>query len=384
MTICHRFQSMIFVKMKIINFDNNATTTVSKDVLEKITEVYNCCGNSSSNHKLGRKSAMIIEDARQELSDSLNASNYEIYFTSGGTEANNMAFFSDKYDAILFSKIEHSSVYNTRPENSSIIEFDIDHNCQANIEDIKRKVTEFKGKNFLLSLMYANSETGAIQNIKEVAKIVHSCGGLIHSDLVQAFGKIDIDLEDLNLDFASVSAHKINGPQGVGALIVRRGIDIKPLIYGGGHERGKRSGTLNTPGIAGFGEACKKVKEKLQQNENVRTIRDYLENEIKNIAKNDIMIFAGNAPRVANTCYMSLKNSDSQTALIFFDLKNIMISAGSACSSGSTKPSRVLEAMKIPKEFLGSMRISLCSDNTIEEAKEFIETFKEFYHNTRK
>ena len=164
---------MIFAKMEIINFDNNSTTKVSEAVLARMLEVYKFSYNPSSTHTLGRRAAMMVEGARQDLSDVLNAQNYEIFFTSGGTEANNMALFGDNYDAILYTKIEHSSVYNTRPKGCKIIEFGVNKDGVVDLADLEKKLEECKGKNFLVSIMHANSETGAIQPIKEAAKLVH-------------------------------------------------------------------------------------------------------------------------------------------------------------------------------------------------------------------
>ncbi len=366
---------------KIINFDNNATTKISTQVLEKMNKAYRYGYNMSSGHFLGRKANMMVENARQNLKDVLNAENYDVYFTSGGTEGNNMVFFGDDYDAILFSKIEHSSVYNTRPKGTEIKELEVDENGVVKLEDLQKKVEKLKGKNFLVSLMYANSESGAIQPLKEAAKIVHQNGGVIHSDMVQACGKIKVDLEDLNIDFACISAHKINGPQGVGAVFARRGFDIRPLIYGGGQEGGKRSGTVNTAGVVGFGEAILHINEKIAKLEEVRKIRDYIENEAQNFAGDDLVIFSKNVARTPNTSFMALRGANGQTQLIHYDLKGIMVSAGSACSSGSVKPSRVLEGMKVEKDFFSPVRISLCEDNNIEEAKTFIEAFKELKRN---
>ncbi len=370
--------------MEIINFDNNATTKVSQAVLNKMIEVYGFSYNPSSTHTLGRRAAMIVECARQDISDVLNAANYEIFFTSGGTEANNMALFGDNYDKIFYTKIEHSSIYNTRPKNCEIIEFGVDSNGVVDLADLEKKLENCKGKNFLVSIMLANSETGAIQPLVEAAKLVHQKGGLIHSDMVQAFGKIKVDLEELNVDFATISSHKINGPQGAGAILVRRGLDIQPIIFGGGQERGKRNGTVNVAGVAGFGEASCHVNEKIAKMEEVRAIRDFIESEVKKIAGENLVIFSQNVARSPNTSFMAIKNSNSQTALIHFDLNKIMVSAGSACSSGSVKPSRVLECMQVAPEFLNAVRVSLCPENTRAEAEKFIAVFKEFYDKVKK
>ncbi|HLD76689.1 MAG TPA: cysteine desulfurase family protein [Rickettsiales bacterium] len=371
--------------MELINFDNNATTKIAPTVLIKMNEIYGFSYNPSSTHSLGRRAAMLVEGARLDLSDALNATNYDIFFTSGGTEANNMALFGDNYDVILYSKIEHSSVYNTRPRNAVIIEFGVDKNGVVDLTDLERKLDEnCKGKNFLVSIMLANSETGAIQPVKEATKLIHQKGGLIHSDMVQAFGKIKIDLEDLNVDFATISSHKINGPQGAGAIFVRHGIDIQPIIFGGGQERGKRNGTLNVAAIVGFGEAAKMVEEKIMKMEEVCKIRDFIESEVAKIAGDNVIFFSQNVKRTPNTSFMALKNADSQTQMIHFDLNKIMVSAGSACSSGSVKPSRVLESMSVAKEFLSAIRVSLCPENTRDEAKKFVTIFEEFYNKIRK
>jgi cysteine desulfurase len=369
---------------QLINFDNNATTKVADEVLKKMIETYEFSLNPSSTHALGRKANMIVEAARMDLQDALNAANYEVFFTSGGTEANNMALFGDDYDAILFAKIEHSSIYNTRPKGADIIELEVDENGVIKIDDLSAKIAKLQGNNFLVSVMYANSENGAIQPIKEIAQIVHQKGGLMHSDMVQACGKIEIDLEDLNVDFACISAHKINGPQGNGAIFVRRGLDIKPLIYGGGQESGKRSGTQNVAGIAGFGLAAQMIKEKVQKVKKLSEIRDFIEDEVKKIAGDDVLIFAKNVARTPNTSFIALRGANGQTQMIHFDLAQIMVSAGSACSSGSVKPSRVLEAMNVSKEFLSPVRVSLGLDNTMDEAKKFVEVFKNFYDKIKK
>lgn len=370
--------------MEIINFDNNATTKLCKEALAKMVEVYGHSYNPSSGHALGRAGSMIVEDARLNLSEALVAQNYEVFFTGGGTEANNMAIFGEDYEEILFAKFEHSSIYNTRPKNAKITEIGVTKDGVIDVEELKSKIEGLSGKNFLVSLMYSNSEAGVIQPLKEVTQLVHQKGGLVHSDLVQACGKITVDLEDLNVDFASISSHKINGPQGVGALFVRRGLDIQPIIFGGGQERGKRSGTLNVAGVAGFGYCMTKLPAKLKKMDEIVKIRDFIEKEVKKIASEDVKIFGENVDRVQNTSFFALKGANSQTQMINFDLNKIMISAGSACSSGSTRPSRVIEAMNVPAEFTSAIRVSLCAENTMAEAKKFVEVFRKYYEKVSK
>ncbi len=369
--------------VNVINFDNNATTKLCKEALKYMLEVYEYSYNPSASHSLGREAAMIVENARLNASEALNGANYDVFFTGGGTEANNMALFGDDYEEILFTKFEHSSIYNTRPKGARITEIGVCEDGVIDIEELKRKIEDLKGKNFLVSVMYANSETGVIQPLKEIAQLVHQKGGLVHSDLVQACGKIEVDLEDLNVDFASVSSHKINGPQGVGALFVRRGLDIKPIIFGGGQERGKRSGSLNVAGVAGFGFCMTKLPEKLKKLEKVAKIRDFIEDEVKKMAGGNVRIFGENANRTKNTSFFALKGADSQTQMIHFDLNGIAVSGGSACSSGSTKPSRVIEAMGVDKEFTSAIRVSLCAENTMEEAKKFLEVLRNYYNKIK-
>ena len=322
---------------------------------------------------------MLVEAVRDDLRSALNAQNYDAFFTSGGTEANNMVIFSHDFSQIFRGKIEHSSVYNLRPRDAEIIDIKTDANGIINLQDLQEKLAKNSGKNFLVSLMLANNETGAIQPVKEAARIVHQNGGLIHSDLVQAFGKIEIDLEDLNIDFATVSSHKINGPQGVGAVLVRRGIDMRPLIFGGGHEKGKRAGTLNIAAIAGFGVALKLLPQRISKLQEIQQIRDFIESELKKIAGENVRIFSENVPRLANTSFIAIRDGDAQTQLIHFDLNQIMVSSGAACSSGTVAESRILQAMNVEKEFLGAIRISLDLSNTRAEAEKFISIWKEFY-----
>lgn len=366
--------------MQIIYFDNNATTKLDKEVLSKMNEIYQLPLNASSIHSLGQKGNEIVENARNSLKELLNANNYEVIFTGTSTEATNNAIQCCKADKILFSAIEHAATYNCRPNGKKIIEFNALQSGIVDIEDLAKKLDEIEDSNFLVSIMLANSECGAIQPVAEIAKLVHQKGGLIHCDIVQAVGKIEVDLEKLNVDFSTISAHKINGPQGVGALLVRKGLEISPLIFGGGQEKNKRAGTTNVAGIAGFGEACKLAKAKPQKYKEVEKLRDYLEATILEIAGKEVKIFGKEANRLPNTSYLALEYADSQAQVINFDVNGICVSGGSACSSGSTKASRVLKAMKATPNFIDSaIRVSLSIDNTKEEVEQFIKVWSEFY-----
>jgi cysteine desulfurase len=365
--------------MQMIYLDYNSTTKLASEALAKMNEVYQLPLNNSSSHQLGRKATKLVEDARQELKNLINAQNYEVIFTGSSTEATNMLMFGTDVKKIVFCEFEHSAVYNCRPENKEIIEVKALKNGLIDIEDFKNKIANLNG-NFLASVMLANNETGAIQPIEEIAKLVHQKGGLLHCDIVQAVGKIAVDLEKLNVDFASISAHKINGPQGVGALFIRKGLDVKPLIHGGKQEKSKRAGTTNIAGISGFGEACKLAAKKINLYENVKNLRDFLESEIKKITNEDTMIFSQEITRLPNTSYIATKNADSQTQLINFDLNGICVSAGAACSSGALTASRILKAMDIEPAFSTSaIRVSLGTETTKDEIEKFIKVWSDFY-----
>jgi cysteine desulfurase len=365
--------------------DHNATTKLAPEALAKMNEVYQLPLNNSSTHQLGRQGASLVEGSRHNLKKLLNAQNYEVTFTSSSTEATNNVMFGTAADKILFCGIEHSSVFNCRPEHKKIIEIAALENGLIDVEDLKNQLEKLDDANFLVSAMLANNETGAIQPIIEIAKLVHQKGGLLHCDIVQAVGKIEVDLEKLNVDFASISAHKINGPQGVGALLTRKGLEIKPLIFGGKQEKSKRAGTVNVAGIAGFGVACELAAQKISQYQNVQKLRDFLENEIAKIGGGDVKIFSQKVSRLPNTSYIALKNANAQTQLINFDLNGICVSAGPACSSGTTsEESRILKVMNIAPEFSKSaIRVSLGKDTTLQEIEKFIIVWNNFYQKTK-
>ncbi len=370
--------------MQIIYFDHNSTTKLEPRVLDKMQETYQLPLNSSSTHQLGQKANGLVENARDQLKKILNAKNYEVIFTGSATESINTVISGSEAKIVLFCEFEHSATYNCRPENKKIIEVNSTKSGIIDIKDLEEKLQNIKEPNFLLSILFANSETGSIQPILELSKLVHQKGGLIHLDASQAAGKIAIDLEKLNVDFASLSSHKFGGPQGVGAILIRKGLDLKPLIFGGGQEKSKRSGTLNIAGIAGFGKACEIANENLTKYQNIADLRDFLENELKKIAGEDIKIFSTEVDRLPNTSYISIKNSDAQTQIMNFDLNGICISTGSACSSGTISESRTLKAMKVTPEFIkGAIRISLGKENTRDEILKFIAVFTEFYQRTK-
>jgi len=369
--------------MKPIYLDYNSTTAMSEAVIAKMNEVLQYPLNSSATHSLGRKANAIIDEAKTKITEFLNCKNYEIIFTSSATESTNTIFFGSDFSQIIMSNIEHSSVYNCRPPHLKILEISCSENGVINIDDFLKKIPQNK-ENFLVSVMACNNETGAIQPVEEIAKITHQNLGLFHCDIVQAVGKIPLDLEKLNIDYASISAHKINGPQGVGALIIRKGLDFRPLVYGGKQQKSKRAGSLNIAGIAGFGEACALSQKNLDDFQKIAILRNYLEENLKKIAKDKIKIFASNTQRLANTCFYALENVSNQTQLINFDLNNICVSAGASCSSGTISQSRILKAMNVANEFLdGAIRVSLSPQTTKNDIDYFIKIFNEFYQRIK-
>ncbi len=366
-----------------IFFDNNATTKIADEVLQAMVKTYAQPLNPSSIHYFGRTATRVSNQAREHIKKLLGAGNYQVIFTSGGTEANNLALFGFKDYQVITSEIEHPAVYNVALKKDGQV-VKVDSNCIVDIADLEVKIKSLNSKNFIVSIMLANNETGSIQSIKEIAHLTHKYGGLIHSDIIQAVGKINIDLEDLNVDMASISSHKLNGPQGVGALLVRKSLDIEPILFGSSQEGGKRPGTLNVAGCIGLGEACRLAVEKISKYQKLAELRDYLEESLQKIAGNDLTIFSKTAQRLPNTSYLATKGIDNQTQLIDLDLNNIAVSIGSACSSGSSKPSRVLGAMNVDDELAkNTIRVSLGLENTKEQVDKFIEVWSNLYNKTR-
>lgn len=371
--------------MQVTFLDHNATTKLCQEALDKMLKAYQAPLNSASAHSYGKRGHFFVEEARKEIKNLINAHSYDLIFTGSATEASNQAISKSTPKNVFFCKFEHSATFECRPKHKNITEIEITKDGLIDIEDLKAKISAITDGDFLVSLMLANNETGAIQPVKEVSKLVHQKGGLFHCDIVQALQKIDIDLEDINADFASISAHKINGPQGVGGLLVRKGLEIEPLIHGGKQENFKRAGTTNVAGIAGFGAAAKISKEKGKKYQGpVKELRDYLEKSLKEIAGDDVKFFCDNVDRLPNTSYIGMKNVDSQIQLINLDLNRICVSAGPACSSGVIQGSKVLNAMKVEKEFASSaIRVSLCDETTKDEVDYFIKVWSDFYYKIK-
>ncbi len=311
--------------------------------------------NPSAVHGYGRAARMIVEEARAEIAMLAGCRGADLVFTSGGTEANNLAL--SMFDTIITSAVEHDSVMQAAPDAKRIpvdsegrVELVALGEMLANLDNTARPRT-------LVSVMAANNETGVIQPVDEIVALAKSAGVAVHSDMVQALGKQHLDFAGLDLDFASLSAHKIGGPAGVGALLVRPGREIKSLLRGGGQEQGRRSGTENVIGIAGFGGAAKAAFEDIAHYRAMAAWRDGLEARLAS-KRNDAVLFGAGADRLGNTSCLAIGERSSETMVMALDLAGVAVSSGAACSSGKVHESHVLKAMKAGVHAGRAIRIS--------------------------
>ena len=355
--------------MQKIYLDNNATTPLHPEVLEAmlpgLRENY---GNPSSIHSFGRSARVQLDEAREKVACLINAHSSEIIFTSGGTEANNLAIlgvaFKDKEKKIITSKIEHPSVLNPcrqlAEQGVEVHYLDVDGLGRIDMDDLESQITESTA---LISLQHANSETGVLQDIKRASEIARNKGILFHTDAVQSVAKIPFDLKNYPVDLLSISAHKFYGPKGVGALYLRKGTPalFSPLC-GGNQEKKRRGGTENVAGIMGFGKACELATEKMSETSKLADLRDYFQNRVCELIPRT-ELWGDKANRLPNTLNLGFDGVEGDTLLIALDMEGVAVSTGSACSSGTGLPSPVLRAMGIPDDKINSsIRFSLgCS-----------------------
>ncbi len=366
----------------MIYLDYNATAPLHKNVIKKIQNLkFEEFGNPSSVHKIGRNSKKIVEEVRRNILSILKAKNYDLIFTSGATESNNLAikgFIKKNNIKTIFSlHTEHASVIDV-VKNLDIEKkfFNINSNGNVNLKEIEELLSK-QTSPFLVSIMFANNESGIIHPINEIAKIVRKYKGIIHCDGVQGLGKIEIDLDSLDVDLFSISSHKIGGPTGIGALLINTRNNISPEITGGGQEKNLRSGTENFLGIVGFGEAINEVNNLAKIcNSEIKNNRDLLEANLKKLS-NEIKIFGEDTNRLANTCYFAYPSMTSENQVIALDQKGICVSSGAACSSGKVEPSHVLKAMQVDEKYIHSaIRVSLGWDSTKEQIETFFNIWK--------
>ncbi len=362
--------------MQKVYLDNNATTGLDQRVLEAMIPFFvDTFGNASSIHTQGQKARAAVEEARRQVADLLGAQPQEIVFTSGGTESDNTALrgvasaLAEKGRHIVTTSIEHPAVLRTceqlSKEGFTVTHVPVGRDGIVRMDELSRALTD---QTILVSVMQVNNETGTIQPLDRISELTRERKILLHTDAVQSAGKIPVDLKALGVDLASFSAHKLHGPKGIGVLFVKRGVRFKPLLLGGSHERGRRAGTENVPGIVGVGTACELAREGLHDMDTrVRGLRDRLENTILDQIPNSVVNGSRTerAPHVSN---ISFRGVEGEALLISLDFQGIAVSTGSACSSGSLEPSHVLKALGQSSDLIhGSIRFSLSRMTTDED-----------------
>ncbi|RMF11107.1 MAG: cysteine desulfurase [Alphaproteobacteria bacterium] len=355
--------------------DYNATAPVYAAVVDAVAETFNTVGNPSSVHQAGRRARARVEAAREAVAALVGASPRNIVFTSGGTEANNMALCGLAIDRLIMTPVEHESVRQIADATGAAVEvMAVDRNGLPDLEDLDRRLAAGDGST-LVSAMLANNETGVILPVAQMARIARAHGALFHTDAIQAAGKISVDFDALGVDLMSLSAHKLGGPQGVGALVVRDNLDLRPLLRGGGQELRRRAGTENIPGIVGFGVAAKIARQHLDDMNRIAALRDRLEADIGKLVP-EAIVFGQGAPRLSNTTCVAVRGVSSETQIMALDLEGICVSAGSACSSGKVTPSHVLAAMGAGEDLARcAIRISLGWGSTSGDVERFLEVW---------
>jgi cysteine desulfurase NifS len=376
---------------KTVYLDNNATTPLSESVKKEMINAMDHYGNPSSIHDKGKITNEMINKARRHVAFSINCNPRRIIFTGGGSEANNLAIKGivysnkNKQSHIITSEIEHPSVLKTckwlEKNGCRVTYLSVDENGLLNPDDLKNSIEE---NTILVSLMHVNNETGVIQPIEELIKIAHEKNVLFHTDSVQAYGKIPLNVKELDADLITLSAHKIHGPKGVGALYVKKDIDLQPLINGGDQEFALRSGTENIIGIAGFGKASENIPEMIKKMEKIEKIRNKFEIELSSIFEK-IIINGHKKHRIPNTSNVTIPGYRGESILYSLSKRDIYFSSGSACSAGSADPSYSLIAMGLSEEEAHcSLRFSLGMDNTIDDIEYVLEEMKEIVNNSKK
>ena len=349
-----------------VYLDWNATTPLRPEARQAMAAAWDMAGNPSSVHAEGRQARRLVEGARAAISGAVGARPQDLVFTSGGTEANALALtpglrrgVGEPAQRLLVSAIEHTSVLSGgRFPPEAIGTIQVTGSGLIDIDHLRRLLAV--GRPALVSVMLANNETGALQPVGEVADIVHEAGGLLHVDAIQALGKIPFDIKSLRADLITLSAHKVGGPKGVGALVLAEDIQgLEPLLRGGGQELGRRAGTENVAGIAAFGAATTAAMAALAGDiSRLHALRERLENGLQQTS--GMIVFSAEVPRLPNTTLFTVPGLKAETAVIGFDLGGIAISSGSACSSGKVQPSHVLAAMGFGKELAqGAVRLSM-------------------------
>ena len=377
--------------MKTIYFDNNATTKVAEQVLEEIRPLFcELYGNPSSMHTFGGQMGRRIRQAREQVAGLLGCEPSEIVFTSGGTESDNTAIKGTLAALplrrkIITTRVEHPAVLTVCRElenhGYTVVELPVDKQGRLDLAELEGQIDDDTA---LVTIMYANNETGVVFPINKIAELVADRGVIFHTDAVQAIGKIPLDLSKSNIDLLSLSGHKLHAPKGVGVLYVRKGTRLSPFMLGGHQEAGRRAGTENVPGIVGLGKACQLAAQNIEQVDNkVKKLRDKLEKAILEKCP-DSRLNGDKENRLPNTTNISFEYIEGEAILLMLDKYGICASSGSACTSGSLEPSHVLRAMGVPFTAAhGSIRFSLSRYNTEEEVDYTIEKMPQIVNQLR-
>jgi cysteine desulfurase len=362
----------------VIYLDHNATAAMHEDVVRHVSLLLPDPANPSSLHSRGRYSKGLIEGARKSIMRNLNIDqlSHDVIFTSSGTESNNMILKNFSGYHLFISPIEHSSVIKIAEQMSNVTFLKVNEEGVIDEDFLINALKNNKSDNKFVSVGHANSETGIIQDIKRLSEISHEYGAIIHSDMVQSFGKILVDLKDLDVDIVTISSHKIGGMLGAASVVKKAEVGIRPLILGGGQEKGFRSGTENFYAISSFGKAAELIEDSIKQFEDIEKLRDYLEEEIVNF-EGSSKVYSKNTRRLPNTSYITMPDVDNQTQMINFDIRGFCVSTGSACSSGVVEKSYVLKSMGFSKEVHNdAIRVSLGLNSTKAEIDKFIDAWK--------
>lgn len=377
---------------ELIYMDNAATTPVKPQVFEAMKPYFEeMYGNPSSIYRFSANAKKAVEESREVIAGFLGAKAGEIYFTGGGSESDNWALkatafaLKDKGKHIITSKIEHHAILHTceylERLGFEVTYLDVDEYGVVSLEQLEKSIRE---DTILISVMFANNEIGTIQPIAEIGEIAHRHGVLFHTDAVQAFGHVPINVKEMNIDMLSASGHKVNGPKGIGFLYIRDGIKIGSFVHGGSQERGRRAGTHNTPGIVGFGKAVELAAASLEETAKYEAgLRDYLiDRVLKEIPYTRLN--GHRTQRLTNNCNFSFQFIEGESLLILLDQNGICASSGSACTSGSLDPSHVLLAIGLPHEIAhGSLRLTISERNTKEEVDFVVEKLKTIVERLR-
>ena len=357
--------------------DHNATTPLGLPAREAMARAMEVTGNASSVHGFGRDARKIVEDARAKIAELAGIAPANVIFTSGGSEANNAILRGVNSESVITSAVEHASVLDAHPD---ALRIPVDTDGVVDVNALSTMLSKTDGR-ALVSVMAANNETGVVQPIAGISKLCKDAGAVLHVDAIQWAGKRPLFEITAYADVLTLSAHKFNGPSGVGAIVVKDGVAFEPLIRGGGQERRRRAGTENIIGIAGFGAAAEAAINGVRDFSKIAQLRDRIENELSNDAK----FYGSNSDRLANTTNIGMPGVSAETQVMAFDLAGIAVSAGSACSSGKVEPSHVLMAMGVSKqEAAEAVRVSLGPSTSVDEVEKFIETWRGLRLRTRK